>query len=150
MVNVGQRFREEGVACPVGRLVLDDDHALGDSPGWGPLVDPNVISELREELHAPDAAGRFVYDFVAMWPARYERLLRSVERQNRESLNDAVLSLKVTSTMVGAVRLRQLTENMEETIDRSWPVPMGKTLTLIHLCGDLTVRELKRLHTLGA
>ncbi|MGJ9402714.1 excisionase family DNA-binding protein [Arthrobacter sp. KK5.5] len=149
MVNIGGRFREDGGACPVGHSALGDDHMLGDSAQCDPLIDPNVIRELREDLHIPDAADRFVYDFAAMWPARFERLLRSAERQNRESLHDAVLSLKVTSTMVGAVRLRRLTENFEENINRSWPVSMVKPLASIHFCGDLTVRELRRIHRTG-
>jgi len=48
---------------------------------------------------------RFLRDFVALWPSRAERLAESLARPDLEEAHVVLLSIRSTSTMVGAVVL---------------------------------------------
>ena len=92
-------------------------HSQGGA-GLLPLVDAAVLEELEDELAGSGLARRFARDYAAMWDERYTRLAAAVENQDRASALDAVISLKITSAMVGGLRLAKLAELLEAVIRR--------------------------------
>ncbi|MFJ6282846.1 Hpt domain-containing protein [Pseudarthrobacter oxydans] len=89
-----------------------------EAAGLLPLVDATVLEELEDELAGSGLAQRFARDYAAMWDQRYSRLAAAVESQDRASALDAVISLKITSAMVGGLRLAKLAELLEAVIRR--------------------------------
>jgi HPt (histidine-containing phosphotransfer) domain-containing protein len=83
-----------------------------------PLVDAAVLEELEDELAGSGLAQRFARDYAAMWDQRYSRLAAAVESQDGASALDAAISLKITSAMVGGIRLAKLAELLEVLIRR--------------------------------
>ena len=70
-----------------------------------PLVDSGILADLEEQLDGAELALRFARDYAAMWDQRYRRLALAVENQDRASALDAIISLRITSAMVGGLRL---------------------------------------------
>ena len=111
-----------------------------------PLVDPAVLEELAEQLDGPTVARRFARDYTDMWEQRFRRLAAALARQDRAAAMDAVISLKISSAMVGALRLAWLAEQLEHLI-RSEDYDAGKkVLAEVADHGGQTVRELRHLY----
>ena len=81
-----------------------------------PLVDAGVLEDLEEELNGSELAIRFARDYADMWDQRYSRLALAVDNQDRAAALDAIISLRITSAMVGGVRLARLAEVLESLI----------------------------------
>lgn len=123
-------------ACP-------DPLRASEMVGLLPLIDAAVLDELEDELAGSGLAQRFAGDFVAMWDERYARLAAAVGAQNRPLGLDAAISLKVTSLMVGALRLAKLAELAETAIRHG---DFGQSQALMEKLaqiGGQTVRELR-------
>lgn len=73
------------------------------------MADPGAVLEigricgLAEELQSPGCALGFLADFLDMLPGRVDRILRGLDERDTDRTIDAVLSLKITSSMVGAL-----------------------------------------------
>jgi hypothetical protein len=104
-------------------------------------VDPLVLQELEEDLGRPDLATNFAKDYVVMWERRERRLIASVQEEDLTAALDAVISLKVSSAMVGALRLAFLAQTLEARV-RSGDISGGIVRELsVH--GRATVEELQ-------
>ncbi|MDT0195031.1 MULTISPECIES: Hpt domain-containing protein [unclassified Arthrobacter] len=119
MQNHDPGFSSEAAAA--GYLPPGVASAAGTPPsqetaGLLPLVDAAVLEELEDELAGSGLAQRFARDYAAMWDQRYARLAAAVDNQDRDSALDAVISLKITSMMVGGLRLAKLAELLEAVI----------------------------------
>lgn len=119
MHNHDPGFSSEAAAA--GYLPPGVASAAGTPPsqeaaGLLPLVDAAVLEELEDELAGSGLAQRFARDYAAMWDQRYARLAAAVDNQDRDSALDAVISLKITSMMVGGLRLAKLAELLEAVI----------------------------------
>jgi HPt (histidine-containing phosphotransfer) domain-containing protein len=77
------------------------------------LLDPSVLDLLGDEIGCLSDTQDFLRTYLEMLPNRLKRIASAVENQNYESALDAVLSLKVTSTMVGALRTEQRCRDLE-------------------------------------
>ncbi|MFJ5955289.1 Hpt domain-containing protein [Paenarthrobacter sp. NPDC092416] len=79
-----------------------------------PLVDPSVITGLQAELGG-DATivSSFVQTYIILLPRRISRLYRALDAQDMDEAMDAVLSLRVSSEMVGAVCIYRLAMQLE-------------------------------------
>ncbi|MFJ4028291.1 Hpt domain-containing protein [Paenarthrobacter sp. NPDC089989] len=78
------------------------------------LVDHTVLTELQAELGGDHAiVSSFVRNYVAMLPWRVARLHHALDNLDLEDAMDAVLSLKTSSEMVGAICLRRLATELE-------------------------------------
>jgi hypothetical protein len=108
-----------------------------------PLVDAVVLQSLEDELGQRQMAWNFANDYAAMWGVRQRCLLDSIEREDRVAALDAVISLKVSSAMVGGLRLERLAETLETTIRRGDLRDGATLLALIALHGQATVKELQ-------
>lgn len=108
-----------------------------------PLVDSGVLEDLEEELNGSELALRFARDYAAMWDQRYSRLALAVENQDRAAALDAIISLRITSAMVGGVRLARLAEVLESVI-RQGDFGQGQAMMeSVAENGDQTVSELQ-------
>jgi HPt (histidine-containing phosphotransfer) domain-containing protein len=119
-----------------------------EAAGLLPLVDAAVLEELEDELAGTGLARRFARDYAAMWNQRYTRLAAAVHRQDSESALDAVISLKISSAMVGGMRLAKLAELLE-TLIRLGDFGQGKVLMeRVAKDGGLTITELQATYIL--
>lgn len=125
-----------------------DDQGESDRVDRTPLVDPDVLHDLEDQLDSRDAARAFVRDYVAVWDERDGRISSAIARRNQAASIDAVLSLKITSTMVGATQLVSLATALEELLREGKLEEAESALPQVHRCGLRTMRELT-LHYLG-
>ncbi|MFF2843921.1 Hpt domain-containing protein [Paenarthrobacter sp. NPDC057981] len=72
------------------------------NPGSNPL-EPCKLQALAEELGDSRLAQRFFSTYLAMLPGRLLKLSNGLGRHDLDASMDAVLSLKISSAMVGAV-----------------------------------------------
>ncbi|GAA2857285.1 Hpt domain-containing protein [Paenarthrobacter ilicis] len=79
-----------------------------------PLVDRTVLTGLQAELGGDRAIiGAFVRNYAAMLPWRVARLHTALANLDIDDAMDAVLSLKTSSHMVGAVCMERLATELE-------------------------------------
>ncbi|UXM91513.1 Hpt domain-containing protein [Paenarthrobacter sp. JL.01a] len=72
------------------------------APGSNPL-EPRRLQALADELGDSRLALRFFSTYLAMLPGRLHKLSNGLGRHDLDASMDAVLSLKISSAMVGAV-----------------------------------------------
>lgn len=108
-----------------------------------PLVDAAVLAELEDELAGSGLAQRFARDYAAMWDVRLARLGTAVLSRDGDSALDAVISLKISSAMVGGVRLAKLAELLEGLIRRGDFVQGQAMMAGVAQDGARTVSELQ-------
>ena len=128
-----------------GRLA----NVAGGSRAPGPVVwvDAEVLRDLEEQLAGPWILQRFIHDYVSLWQRRHETLADAIERQDTEAALDAAISLKVSSSMVGATSLARLAQKLQETI-QAGNFPAGEELlSAVGVCGRATANELVAGHT---
>lgn len=111
----GTRATAAGSALP-GIAVVAPSAPSQEDARLLPLVDAAVLEELEDELAGSGLAQRFARDYAAMWDQRCARLAAAVKSQDRASALDAAISLKISSAMVGGIRLAKLAELLEVLI----------------------------------
>ena len=133
---------QPGITAPVKSAISQE------AAGLLPLVDAAVLEELEDELAGSGLAQRFARDYAAMWDQRYARLAAAVDQQDSASALDAVISLKITSAMVGGLRLAKLAELLEAVI-RMGDFGQGQSLMeRVAEDGGQTVSELQATYIL--
>jgi HPt (histidine-containing phosphotransfer) domain-containing protein len=83
-----------------------------------PVLDPRCVRTLGEELDSPASAHAFLAAYLEVLPDRLATVSNAVCAADGDTAMDRALSLKVTSTMVGALQLAALAETMEALIYR--------------------------------
>ncbi|RAM37302.1 Hpt domain-containing protein [Arthrobacter globiformis] len=68
-----------------------------------PGLDMSWVRSLTAELGTAEPALRFLAEYLEMLPARIARIQATMDDRDAEACEDAVLSLRVTSSMAGAV-----------------------------------------------
>jgi hypothetical protein len=81
-----------------------------------PLVDFGVLKVLEEQLGRAQMARDFAEDYSELWGQRERRLVESLQGGDRTAALDAVISLKVSSAMVGGLRLARFAEALEGAV----------------------------------
>jgi HPt (histidine-containing phosphotransfer) domain-containing protein len=81
-----------------------------------PLLDGAVLQKLQEGLDDEDVCKVFVQNFIALLPARAEKVRRTLTTGDLRGALDAVLSLKSSSQMVGAERLAEFATDLEHSL----------------------------------
>ena len=79
-------------------------------------LDPRVLAELAEDLESEAYAREVVAAFVLRWPARLAHLRESVAAEARVRALDAIASIRVSSTMVGAPQLEGAARTVTELL----------------------------------
>ncbi len=106
-------------------------------------VEPDILAELETELDGPELARGFARDYAALWDQRFSRLTAAVQAEDRPEALDAVISLRITSAMVGGIRLSVLAQALEDAIRRSDFVQGQALLATLAEHGVRTVSELQ-------
>jgi HPt (histidine-containing phosphotransfer) domain-containing protein len=136
----------EGMSPAVARPGSAVAEALGMAADYDellPLIDTAILRELEEQLDGPDLALRFARDYAARWHQRCEKLAAALQNQDMAIALDAVISLKITSAMVGGLRLTRLAELLEGVI-RQGNFGQGQLLMKrVAKDGNQTVSELQ-------
>ncbi|MHA7285922.1 hypothetical protein ACX80I_06570 [Arthrobacter sp. MDT3-44] len=101
-----------------------------------------MLYELEEDFNGPAAVHEFARNFNQSWDGKYQRLSDSVHQRDQERAQEAVLSVKVTSIMVGASRLAHLAAQLEGLIEVNDMASATEALTGLRQCGLETRTEL--------
>lgn len=119
-----------------------------DDPG-PLLVDPAVLATLRAELDDDEGWLLFLECFLAQLPLRIQKLRRGLLTADHELAMDAVLSLKISSQMVGADRLAGMAINLQGFLEdmgqqgnAALPQLAGRHLGPITACAEETAVSL--------
>lgn len=144
-ISASTHTGDEG-ADPVGKVassIAAADAVLTLGGHELPLVDAAVLQDLEEQLGQPDIARNFANDYAAMLGQRQRRLVASVGREDRAAALDAVISLKVSSAMVGGLRLAHLAERLEAAVREGDLQDGAAQLAVIAINGRATVKQLQ-------
>lgn len=109
-----------------------------------PLVDRTVLQTLEEQLGRAGMARNFAKDYSALWGQRERRLVDSLEREDQVAALDAAISLKVSSAMVGGLRLACLAQTLETAVRQGDLRYGASVLAMISIHGPATVNELQQ------
>lgn len=82
-----------------------------------PVLDSAALRVLKEEA-GDDASRRFVEEYLLMLPVRGARILKGLAGEDPEPASRALISLRVTSAMAGALRLEKLCNYLERALER--------------------------------
>lgn len=137
-----------GVASPAAPVPSAGMGPSLEAAGLLPLIDAAVLDELEDELAGSGLAQRFARDYAAMWDLRLARLGTAVDSQDEDSALDAVISLKISSAMVGGIRLAKLAELLEGLIRRGDFVQGQAVMVGVARDGARTVSELQSTYIL--
>jgi len=137
-----------GVALPAAPVPSAGMGPSLEAAGLLPLIDAAVLDELEDELAGSGLAQRFARDYAAMWDLRLARLGTAVDSQDEDSALDAVISLKISSAMVGGIRLAKLAELLEGLIRRGDFVQGQAVMVGVARDGARTVSELQSTYIL--
>jgi len=131
---------------PQGKADAADQRLAGETEGHRmtrpdnsehPLVDPAVLERLRVELDDDEGWFLFLQRFLAQLPVRVQKLRSGLLSGDHGVAMDAVLSLKISSQMVGAERLAglavHLQRRLESTVGQRDPVTVLPKLGRPHL-----------------
>lgn len=77
-----------------------------------PALDAQHLEKLAEES-SWEVAESFITEYTALLPRRVDRIVRTVTVRDRNIAMDALLSLKTTSWLAGALRMNQLCRELE-------------------------------------
>ncbi|WP_284756116.1 signal peptidase I [Arthrobacter sp. efr-133-R2A-120] len=99
------------------------DTGAGTAAGVGaaagrplPAFDRRPLRRLAREMKSKEAARKFAAAYARLLPARVERISHALRTGNTELAMDAVLSLKTSSSMVGALRMEQHCLRLEHAL----------------------------------
>ena len=113
-----------------------------------PLVSTAVLEKLATDLDDHDGSmrRRFIGNYVGLWEHRFGRVSSAILARDAEDAMDAILSLKISSSMVGAGRLGQLAEHLESLVNGRLFDAAATLLDELRTCGMTTTSQLRSLH----
>jgi HPt (histidine-containing phosphotransfer) domain-containing protein len=117
--------------------------ALGLDGQEFPVLDGKVLDDLEAELAHTDLARGFAEDYASMWEQRLDRLSAAVGYEDRAAALDAAISLKVSSAMVGGLRLARLAETLEAALRTGILHDRETLMASVAESGRATVGELR-------
>lgn len=88
------------------------------APVWDeslPVLDPAPLMILAEDA-GDTAAHRFFEEYLDLLPSRVSRVVRGLTDADRAASLEAVVSLKVTSAMAGAMRMERYCRQLEDAL----------------------------------
>ncbi|TNB70484.1 Hpt domain-containing protein [Arthrobacter sp. BB-1] len=111
--------RVSGAAQAPGTVDADSSRGWARTAGPAPALDFVLIRKLAEDL-SPDAALRFLSDYLGMLPGRWTRILLALEDDDTEVALDALVSLRITSSMTGALEAEGHCRQLESFVHAGW------------------------------
>ena len=105
-------------------------------------VDQDALVSLLNAVGDDDRRGRFVHDFISMWETRSQRLMKAMGQSDYEDADVVLLSIRSSSTMLGAWPLEAIGGMMHTEI-KNFDIPGAMVhLARLHEVGSATCREL--------
>ena len=114
-----------------------------EDPGEVPLVSAEVFNDLQADLEDVGIAHRYLLEYLQMWEGRFLRLSAAITARNKDAAMDAVLSVRTSARMIGALRLAQLAADIEQHLAAGDTQRAGSSLDELEVCGRLTMEELR-------
>jgi HPt (histidine-containing phosphotransfer) domain-containing protein len=114
-----------------------------EGSGKLPLVSGDIFGELQADLEDTASAHRYLIEYLQMWEGRLLRLSAAISAENEEAAMDAVLSVRTSAGMIGAVRLAQLAADIEQHLANGDTEGAASWLNELEVCGQLTMEELR-------
>lgn len=109
-----------------------------------PLIAREVLDVLEDEIAAPGIYTEYVRQYLAIWPDRYRRLVSALNSGDEDALLDAVLSVKTSAGMMGALRLARLASALEDAVRERRLGEVRAFLDELEDCGRLTMEQLRQ------
>lgn len=109
-----------------------------------PIVSERIFTDLQADLEEPDVTLRFLLNYLEMWDGRFARLSAAVSAGNRPKAMDAVMSVRTSARMIGALRLAQRAADTERHLFAGDTKGAALLLDDLELCGRDTMQELRR------
>jgi hypothetical protein len=110
----------------VGGTAAATDEACGPLP----VLNRAVLDELGRTLDSCAAASRFAAEFHAMLNGRVQRILRALQLPDPDEAMDAVLSLRISSHMVGAAAMEDQCANLQHQLEAGHLVEPSRSAAL--------------------
>lgn len=108
-----------------------------------PLVCTETLESLEDSLDGERALCRsFVCRYIDMWPERFARICDAVTAGHKEHAMDAILSLRSSSLMVGAVQLGDLANEVVKALETGHCSAAAPHLSALRRCGNRTTGQL--------
>ena len=105
-------------------------------------VDQDALVSLLNAVGDDDRRGRFVHDFISLWETRSQRLMKAMGQHDYEDADVVLLSIRSSSTMLGAWPLEAIGGMMHTQI-KNFDIPGAMVhLARLHEVGSATCREL--------
>lgn len=79
-------------------------------------LEPQRLKELAAELNSTEAALEFLGRYLSMLPSRLTRILTGLLQNDTKTSMDALLSLKVTSAMNGAMETMRICITLQSLV----------------------------------
>jgi HPt (histidine-containing phosphotransfer) domain-containing protein len=108
-----------------------------------PILDAGPLQTLATEV-GPAFAEAFIDDYLQMLPDRASKILRALAGGDPRMAADAVVSLKATSAMAGALRLERCCKELESRIRRGQRLEPDAVRAVLYANIRLLVREAGR------
>lgn len=105
-----------------------------------PILDAGPLQTLAAEVGAAFAEA-FIDDYLLMLPDRASRILRALAGGDPRMAADAVVSLRATSAMAGALRLERCCKELESRIRRGQRLEPDAVRAVLYANIRLLVRE---------
>ncbi|MFF2317356.1 Hpt domain-containing protein [Arthrobacter sp. NPDC058097] len=108
-----------------------------------PVLDAGPLQTLAAEV-GPAFAEAFIDDYLQMLPDRASKILRALTGGDPRMAADAVVSLRATSAMAGALRLERCCKELESRIRRGQRLEPDAVRAVLYANIRLLVREAGR------
>lgn len=133
----------ENPALGAATTAVTPDDGSRPGPKTAPLMDPGALQDLGEQVNSATVARGFARDYALMWDQRYDALAASLGRRDPTAALDAVLSVKISSSMVGGLRLAALATEFEGLVRNGLLAEAEARLGEVAARGRETVQELQ-------
>lgn len=107
-----------------------------------PLLDCEVLEELKREFHDQEAYEAHLRQNQELWPMLYERLAGAIHSDDQSTAMDAVLSLRAASQSVGALMLAAAALEVESSLRDGHLNAAKGLLDDLEVCGTATMVRL--------
>lgn len=112
LVRIWRRSEDDG-PDPTAEAEVDEHKKEAQMDRSRHVLDLRALENLAEEMESLSVAVHFAEKYAGLLPSRVARIHDTLDSGDLHRALDAVLSLKVTSTTVGAYELEQLAAAIE-------------------------------------
>ncbi|MDP9903704.1 signal peptidase I [Arthrobacter bambusae] len=104
------------VLVSIWRKKPEGDDGAVDTGAALPAFDRRPLKRLAREMKSKEAAEKFAAAYAKMLPQRVDKISHALSTGDSDLAMDAVLSLKTSSSMVGALRMEQHCVRLEHAL----------------------------------